>query len=132
MSYTHISSHMIKHFKDFDSSLGEIIADLCEEFDLADDAFGYGLKRIHGYPKEPRQSEFRIQAFMKQITELKEGTYIFIDHPATPSCELDATSHNGYEDVTADRKSCLETLLSDSVKQRIRELEIELINYSGI
>ena len=131
-SVSHISSHMIRHFKDFDPRLGDMISGLCADFDLADDAFGYGLERIEGYPKSPKLAKFRTEAFLAQISDLKRGTYIFIDHPAEPSHELDITGHKGYEDVAADRTSCLQTLLSERISQRLDELGIELISYKNI
>lgn len=126
---SHISSHMLRHFRDFDPKVGEIVADLCHDYALKDDPFGYGLPRIEGYSKFPRDAEYRTSAFCDQLAELSPGTYIFIDHPAVESKELAATGHVGYEDVMADRVTCLQTLTSSSLKQRIDELGIELISY---
>ena len=129
---SHVSSHMLKHFKDFDARLGEVISDLCREFGLKDDAFGHGLPRIEGYPKFPRDTDQRIEAFARQLDELEAGTYIFIDHPAVDSPELGATGHNGYEDVAEDRVTCLETLTSPVLRTHIELLGIELISYRDI
>lgn len=129
---SHVSSHMLKHFKDFDPRLGELITNLCHEFDLADDAFGHGLPRIEGYPKFPRDTRHRVEAFTKQLAELNPGTYIFIDHPAVASQELDAIGHTGYEDVAADRTTCLETLVNSNLRASIDELGIELISYRDL
>lgn len=129
---SHVSSHMLKHFKDFDARLGDVISDLCEEYDLADDAFGHGLPRIEGYPKFPRDTGRRVEAFMQQLNELDAGTYIFIDHPAVASSELRATGHDGYEDVADDRVTCLETLTSAAVREHIDQLGIELISYRDL
>ena len=126
---SHVSSHMLKHFKDLDPKVGEVISELCSEFNLKDDAFGHGLPRINGYPKFPREAKPRTEAFIKQLTELSEGTYIFIDHPAVRSAELDAIGHEGYEDVAADRASCLATLTSAALKDHIDRLGIKLISY---
>ncbi|WP_460077258.1 ChbG/HpnK family deacetylase [Roseibium sp. ROS1] len=126
---SHISSHMIRHFKDFDPRLGDVISDLCLEFGLDDDGFGHGLPRIEGYSKFPRETGHRVEAFVQQLDELGEGTYIFIDHPAVTSSELSATRHVGYEDVDDDRVTCLETLRSSAVRERIDQLSIQLISY---
>ncbi|MEM7488760.1 MAG: ChbG/HpnK family deacetylase [Pseudomonadota bacterium] len=126
---SHVSSHMLKHFRDFDARLGEVISDLCREFGLKDDAFGNGLPRIDGYPKFPKDTDQRIEAFARQLDELEVGTYIFIDHPAVASPELGATGHDGYEDVAEDRVSCLETLTSPMLRERIDQLGIALISY---
>jgi len=128
-SVSHVSSHMLKHFKDFDPRVGEMISELCNEFGLADDAFGHGLPRIEGYPKFPRDTGYRTSAFREALSELSEGTYIFIDHPAVGSAELEAIGHEGYEEVAADRLTCFETLTSAALKERIDQLGIELISY---
>ena len=129
---SHISSHMVRHFRDFDHGLGDVISELCEEFGIADDAFGHGLTRIEGYPKHPRDTVSRTSAFIDAVSELSDGDFIFIDHPAVPSAELDETGHTGYEDVAADRITCLETLMSKDLKQSIRELGIELVSYRDL
>lgn len=129
---SHVSSHMLKHFNDFDPRVGKVIADLCTEFDLKDDAFGHGLPRIEGYPKYPRDTGQRIEAFAEQLANLDTGTYIFIDHPAEASPELSLTGHTGYEDVAADRVTCLEALTSDEISRCIEELGIELISYRDL
>jgi len=126
---SHVSSHMLTHFRDFDARLGDVVSDLCHEFGLKDDAFGHGLPRIEGYPKFPRDSEKRIEAFAQGLHDLEAGTYIFVDHPAVPSPELSATGHDGYEDVDADRITCLETLTSPVIRNKIEELGIVLISY---
>ncbi|MEM8540226.1 MAG: ChbG/HpnK family deacetylase [Pseudomonadota bacterium] len=129
---SHVSSHMLKHFKDFDARLEDIISDLCKEHGLADDAFGYGLPKFEGFPKFPRRTEDRIKALVVQLSQLEAGTYIFIDHPAVPSSELTATGHVGYEDVSDDRVTCLETLTSVAVREEIDRRGIQLISYRDL
>lgn len=129
---SHISSHMLRHFSDFDAQLGDIIAELCHEFGLKDDAFGHGLPRIEGYPKFPRDTEVRIDAFARQLEALEAGTYIFIDHPAVASPELSAMGHHGYDDVAEDRTTCLETLTSSKLRACIADLSISLISYRDL
>lgn len=126
---SHVSSHMIRHFQDFDGRLEGVIEDICHEYGLANDALGDGLTRIEGYPKAPRDTAYRIESFVRQLADLEAGTYIFIDHPAVASPELSATGHQGYEDVASDRISCLGTLMSSAVQERVEELGIELISY---
>jgi len=101
---SHVSSHMIGHFNDFDPRIGEIVSELCHEFNLADDALGHGLARIDGYPKFPRNTQVRTEAFAQSFANLPVGTHIFIDHPAVMSAELEAIGHKGYQDVAIDRQ----------------------------
>lgn len=123
---------MAEHFKTVDPRLGDVISELCDEFGVADDALGQGLSRISGYPKYPRETAVRTSAFKDQLSELTVGTYIFIDHPAEPSAELDATGHEGYRDVAADRVSCLETLISADLQSSVEDLGITLISYKDL
>jgi predicted glycoside hydrolase/deacetylase ChbG (UPF0249 family) len=48
------------------------------------------------------------------------------------SSELRATGHDGYEDVADDRATCLETLTSAAVRERIDQLGVELISYRDL
>ena len=129
---THISSHMLRHFREFHPSVGEVIKHLCREFGLMDDPFGHGLPRIQGYPGFPRDAKHRTAAFMNEVSFLSPGTYIFIDHPAVASETMADVGHVGYEDVREDRVSCLETLTSVELMTLIEQLGIELIGYRDL
>ncbi|POF34796.1 ChbG/HpnK family deacetylase [Roseibium marinum] len=129
---SHISSHMIRHFKEFDPRLEEIVSDLCSESGLKDDPFGHGLPRIEGYRKFPRSAEARISAFVAELAGLASGTYIFIDHPAVESPELAASGHRGYEDVEQDRVTCLQTLSSAELQEQVEQSGIQLISYRDL
>ncbi|MEM1078673.1 MAG: ChbG/HpnK family deacetylase [Pseudomonadota bacterium] len=129
---SHISTHMMRHFRDLDPCIGDVITEICNASGLSDDAFGNGLPRISGYPRFPREASARTTAFLKQISELAPGTHIFIDHPAVASPELEAIGHPGYEDVGADRLSCLATLTHPELRRSVDARGIELINYRDL
>lgn len=129
---SHVSTHMLKHFRDFDARLGGVVSDICEEFGISDDAFGYDLTRIDGYPKFPRNAERRVESLVHQLGELQPGTYIFIDHPAVASAELAAMGHIGYEDVAEDRLACMDALTSPDLREQIHHIGIELISYRDL
>lgn len=129
---SHISSHMTRHFEDFDSSVGGLIGDLCAEFGLKNDPLGRAVPRIEGYPKVPRDPAAREASFIDQMRDLDSGTYIFVDHPAMDSPEMRATGHPGYDDVAEDRASCLSVLTSPAVRAAIDDLAIDLIDYRSL
>lgn len=129
---SHVSCHMVRHFADFDPRLGSVVSGLCAEFGLLDDPFGHGLPRFIPYPAHPRDCQARISLFVEALGRLAPGTHIFIDHPAVDCGELGALGHPGYEDVRADRVTCLETLTSPAVRCEIERLGIELISYRDL
>ncbi|MEM1066788.1 MAG: ChbG/HpnK family deacetylase [Pseudomonadota bacterium] len=129
---SHVSTHMLRHLHEFDARVGEVVADICGEFGLADDAFGHGLPRIEGYPKLPRDGALRAAELARHLAALEPGTYILIDHPAVLSPELLATGHEGYRDVAADRTSCLMALTSETALRAISDHGVELISYRDL
>ncbi|WP_306142117.1 ChbG/HpnK family deacetylase [Roseibium sp. MMSF_3412] len=129
---SHVSCHMVRHLADFDPRLGDVVAGLCAEFGLVDDPFCHGLPRFSPYPAYPRDSSVRISSFVEALGGLAPGTHVFIDHPAVDCGELSALGHPGYEDVLADRVSCLEALTSPAVRREIDRLGIELISYRDL
>lgn len=129
---SHISCHMVRHFADFDPGLGDIISRLCAEFGLLDDPLKDGLPRFVPYPAHPRDSQARVESFVEALGGLAPGTHIFIDHPAVDSGELAGLGHPGYEDVCADRVTCLATLTNPAVRREIDRLGIELISYRDL
>ena len=129
---SHVSAHMAPHFSAFDQRVGEIVAELCQEFQLIDVPPEHGISRFEGYPKHPRSAERRVAAFVEQLGALNAGTYMFIDHPAVESPELRSTGHQGYEDVLEDRTTCLAALVSEEVKAAVAARGIELIGYRDL
>ncbi|MEO0922167.1 MAG: ChbG/HpnK family deacetylase [Pseudomonadota bacterium] len=129
---SHISSHMIRHFKDFDARLGDIVQILCATFGLIDDPFGHGLPRFQGYPPSPRDTAFRTASFIEGLSKLPGGTHIFIDHPIAASPDAKDMGHFGYTDVLLDRVTCLETLTDPGVASSILAQRIELISYRDL
>ena len=131
-SASHVSTHMIRHLKDFDPEIGVTVANLCEDFGLIDDPFGHGLPRIQGYPKYPLDGEARAKSLTEDIAKLGDGTHILIDHPAQTSPELNATGHDGYEDVAADRIGCLDAWTHPMVMECIATGNVRLISYKDL
>ena len=129
---SHVSSHMTRHFKDFDPSLGAAVSELCKRFGLKEDSIGDLLPRMEGYPRFPRDPDARERSFIEQLGSLGGGAHIFVDHPAEETPEMRATGHVGYTDVQEDRSSCLRVLTSPAVKEAVRKLGIDLISYRSL
>ena len=130
---SHISSHMARHFEDFDTRLGAMVRVLCKDYGLRDDPMGTNrLRRIEGYPAFPRDAQKRVTAFLEALAGLRDGASIFVDHPASFSDEMRAHGHPGYEDVAEDRDACLAVLTHPQVIQAVHDNDIELINYRDL
>jgi hypothetical protein len=64
------------------------------------------------------------------LDTLQSGkTYLFIDHPAVNSPELQAIHLKGYENVAEDRQGVVDVFTSSKVKKFIRKKNINLISY---
>lgn len=129
---SHISSHMIPHFGEFDPTVGALVSELCTASGLKDLPWDGTVSRMDGYPKHPRNPAARIESLVGELRSLQPGTYVFVDHPAVDGPELAAMGHDGYEDVQADRTSCLDVWTSRRVRDQIAESEIELISYRDL
>ena len=60
------------------------------------------------------------------------STYLFIDHHAIKSLELQAIHHIGYENVAEDKQGVVDVYTSDDVKKAIKQKGIQLINYKDL
>lgn len=129
---SHISSHMIRHFRDFDPRLEKEIAEMCRLANLKNDPLGSTVPHLRPYPKEPIAAEDRERAFIDQLKKLDAGTYIAVDHPAVPSADMQAIGHVGYRNVSEDRKSCLKVFTSPTLRAAIARLGIQLISYKDL
>lgn len=129
---SHVSSHMVWNFSDFDTDVGSLVADLCEEFHLIGDERMKNVQRLDGYSKFPRDEKARADSFVNQLQQLEFGTYIFVDHPAINTAENRTIGHIGYEDVHIDRSSCLSVLTNPLLRDAIVERDIQLISYRDI
>ena len=126
---THITGHMgCGNWHDDVSSLWERLAD---EYDLRIFPEEYGVKRMPGWGRE-RELERRIEIFINNLENLEPGTYLFVEHPAYDTPEIQGLGHTGYEDVSTDREGVTRVFTDHRVMDAIRELGIELISYSDL
>ncbi|HVX27678.1 MAG TPA: hypothetical protein VHB70_15105 [Parafilimonas sp.] len=59
-------------------------------------------------------------------------TYLFVDHPAINSPELQAIHDIGYENIAEDRQGVVDLFTSDEVKKVIQQKGIQLISYKDL
>ena len=86
-----------------------------------------GFSGPHATQKE------KIESFTAMLNTLEKGkTYVFVEHPAYNTPEMQAVHHIGYEDVAVDRQGVADLFTSDRVRQVIAERGIELVNYNAV
>ena len=80
-----------------------------------------------------QQAAEKIKSFISMLDTLKPGnTYLFVDHPAINSPELQAIHHIGYENVAEDRQGVVDLFTSDEIKKVIQQKNIRLISYKDL
>jgi len=126
---SHMGAHM--GFEGFKPEIRALMERLRAEYHLQPDAVSRGLKRFAGWGKE-QTADGRIRAFVENLEELTPGTYLFVEHPAVKSPELETVGHRGYEDVAEDKEAVRQVFTSEAVKAKIRNLGIKLISYKDL
>jgi predicted glycoside hydrolase/deacetylase ChbG (UPF0249 family) len=127
---SHISSHM--GCTDMDKSVRELAKKLAKEYNIDIDPGDYNVIYA-GYNGAHATSAEKIKSFISMLDTLQPGkTYLFVDHPAINSPELQAVHHIGYENVAEDRQGVVDLFTSDEVKKIIQQKGIQLISYKDL
>ena len=126
---THMDGHM--GFEGFRPEIRDLVERLRREYHLQPQRLAAGLMHFPGWGRE-RTAEGRIRAFIANLEKLTPGTYLFIEHPAAATSEMETVGHKGYEDVAADREAVRKVYTSPEVKAALRRLGIELIAYKDL
>jgi predicted glycoside hydrolase/deacetylase ChbG (UPF0249 family) len=126
---SHVTGHM--GCSNMDEKVNTLVRKLAEEYDLG--IFPEDLKveraRYQG-PKETKEQ--KVKSFIAMLESLAPGTYLFVDHPAYDTPEVQAVYHIGYTDVATDRQGVTDLLMSEAVKEVIHRRGIELISYADL
>ncbi|MGD1892015.1 MAG: polysaccharide deacetylase family protein [Cyclobacteriaceae bacterium] len=123
---THVTGHM--GCTNMDERVEAIVRKLTKEYDLAIFPEDLGVKRAR-YQGPKKTKEEKISSFIAMLESLTPGIYLFVDHPAFDTPEMQAVHHVGYTDVAADRQGVTDLLTNEKVKETINQLGIELISY---
>jgi len=124
---SHLSNHM--GFTMLDPKIGELVNNLASEYDL--EVNTEGLQRFQGWGRDVPMEQ-RIDKFCENLEKLTPGKYLFVDHPAVASDEMDTVGHVGYENVAEDREWVTRVFTSEKVKQTIQQKGIKLISYKDL
>lgn len=124
---SHYSIHM--GFDGLDPKIGELVAELAEEYGLEINT--EELQYFPGWGKDV-PIEQRIEQFCENLEKLLPGKYLFVEHPAVDTKEMETVDHPGYQNVDKDRGEVTRVFTSEKVKQVIRRKGIELISYADL
>jgi chitin disaccharide deacetylase len=127
---SHLSGHM--GFESLDPRIAELVNRLRREYRLLQAFAEAGLKSFPGWGTERGSVDARIRAFIANLEKLSPGTYIFVEHPALSTSEMQPIGHTGYENVGVDRDAVTRVFTSPEVRGAIKRLGIKLITYSDL
>jgi chitin disaccharide deacetylase len=88
-----------------------------------------GAQGLRAVWKREMNADERAAAFVSRLEELKEGTYLFVEHASLDTPESRAMGHAGYEDVAKDRQAVLDAWRHKKVRDAIQRLNIELTGH---
>jgi predicted glycoside hydrolase/deacetylase ChbG (UPF0249 family) len=133
LKYVPRASHAGVHMgaAGLNEEIGVLVARLLKEYDLDIDMKSFGFKRFNGWG-DARTLEERIDNFTAEIDQLDPGFYLFIDHPAVDSPEMQSIWHPGYENVATDRDWVTRVFTSEKVKKSIKKNGVNLISYRDL
>jgi predicted glycoside hydrolase/deacetylase ChbG (UPF0249 family) len=126
---SHLSTHM--GFGALSPEVEALVRRLAEESGLLVDLDALGVKRAewdgpHASPEE------KVASFVRMLDALGPGTWLFVDHPALDSEEMQAVHHVGYENVAVDRQGVVEAWTSPAVKEAVARRGIALVSYRDV
>ncbi|MEZ5105621.1 MAG: polysaccharide deacetylase family protein [Draconibacterium sp.] len=122
---SHLSTHM--GFQSLDKKISDLVDRLAKEYHLEVDM--NDVKRFPGWGQNV-EYEDRVDRFCENLEKLTPGDYLFVDHPAVESPEMETIGHKGYETVGQDRMWVTHVFTSEKVKQTIQKKGIKLVSYS--
>lgn len=127
---SHISAHMgCTHMHD---SIYALARRLTREYNIDVEPADYGVLSA-GYVGAHATSEEKKTSFIKMLDTLQAGkTYLFVDHPAIRTPEMEAIYHIGYENVAEDRQGVVDLFTNEKIKDAIRQRKIQLISYKDL
>lgn len=126
---SHLTAHM--GCTRIDERTQALFRKLAEEYGLAIHPEDKGIVSV-SYRGPHATLEEKLGSFTAMLEQLTPGTYLFLDHPAYDTPEVQAVYHTGYEDVARDRQGVTDLLTHPDVRRLIREKGIELISYADL
>jgi hypothetical protein len=124
---SHVNCHM--GCESCAPEIASLVQRLADEYKLNIDLEKGGFNYISLWKRDDITAEQRIASAVKTIKGLKQGKYLFIDHPGLDTPEMRAIWHKGYENVATDRDAVTKVFTSKEVKNAVAENRITLVSY---
>jgi predicted glycoside hydrolase/deacetylase ChbG (UPF0249 family) len=127
---SHLSAHM--GCTSLSAEVHTLSEELAKEYNLTIDLKTHEVENVR-YKGPSKTAREKTESFIAMLRTLETGkTYLFVDHPALDTPELQNIYHIGYHDVAEDRQGVTSTWTSPEVKQAIQNLGIKLISYRDL
>lgn len=127
---SHLSCHM--GCTSVDESVAKLFQRLAVEYGLDIFTSAHQVERFPGSFRG-ESYEQRKTNFIAGLEQMKKGqTYLFVEHPALKSMEMEAVGHIGNYRVNAERDMVTRLFTDPEVEKRIEALGIELISYADL
>lgn len=127
---SHISTHM--GFSWAHPDLQKLVEKLTAEYGLQIEMEGKDVRQFKFDNDRNDDYLTRAQKMADAILKLEPGTYIFVEHPAMDTPEMETVGHTGYEDVGKDREGVTRMFTSQVVMDAVREKKVKLISYQDL
>lgn len=127
---SHISAHM--GCTRMHDNVYALAKKLAKEYNIDIEPGDHGVMSAN-YVGAHTTSEEKKTSFIKMLDTLQAGkTYLFVDHPAMRTPEMEAIYHIGYENVAEDRQGVVDLFTDEKVKTVIQQKKIQLISYKDL
>lgn len=126
---SHLSDHM--GCTNLSPEIRKIALKLAAEYKLDIRPDEFGVNYFDGFGGE-RENDKKIAAFISNVKKLKPGTYLFVEHPALNTPEMQHTGHVGYYTVAAERQTVTDLFTSKDVIAALKAKNITLISYADL
>ncbi len=127
---SHVSGHMgCTHMNE---EVAALTKKLAKDYNIDIDLSAKGVKSV-SYKGASKTSPEKKKAFIAMLQTLEAGnTYLFVDHPAFDTPEMQAIHHIGYEDVARDRQGVVDIWTDAEIIALIKKKNIQLISYKHL
>lgn len=127
---SHVSAHM--GCTDISDDVKALTRKLTREYGIDIDLGEAGVEAT-GYKGASKTLQEKKASFTAMLNTLQPGnTYLFVDHPALNTPEMQAIHHIGYERVAEDRQGVTDLWTAPDIIALIKQKKIQLISYKDL